>query len=51
MEQAVVSQIAAKKNDNGHRRRLFYDTCGRWLFGAAACVMTIIIFAIIFFCE
>lgn len=48
MEQAAASQMAAKKNDKGHRRRLFYDTCGRWFFGAAACVMSIVIFAIIF---
>ena len=48
MEQAAASQMAAKKNDKGHWRRLFYDTCGRWFFGAAACVMSIVIFAIIF---
>lgn len=33
----------------GHERRIFYDKCGRYLFVAAACLMTVIIFSIIFF--
>lgn len=35
--------------DDGHDRRMFYDKLGRYLFIAAACLMTIIIFSIIFF--
>ncbi|TYZ24996.1 phosphate ABC transporter permease subunit PstC [Selenomonas ruminis] len=46
---AAVSKVAAKEVDNGHRRRLFYDRCGRCFFIAAAALMTIVIFAIIFF--
>lgn len=50
MERAVTAgQKAAKNIAPGHRRRLFYDTCGRLFFIAAACLMTSIIFAIIFF--
>lgn len=50
MKQAVaVSKVAAKEMDNGHRRRLFYDRCGRCFFIAAVALMTIVIFAIIFF--
>lgn len=51
MEQAakcskpVVSRIPGQ----GHERRLFYDKCGKYLFVASACLMTVIIFAIIFF--
>lgn len=54
MEQAVnLSQTGAGVGANHpggeHQRRLFYDRCGRYLFIAAACLMTVIIFSIIFF--
>lgn len=50
MERAVTAEQKAAENiAPGHRRRLFYDTCGRLFFIAAACLMTSIIFAIIFF--
>ena len=53
-----MEQVAAMENGSqtmqfgspgGHERRLFLDRCGRYLFLAAASLMTLIIFAIIFF--
>lgn len=50
MEQAVkLSSAGAHQPGGGHERRLFYDKCGRYLFVASACLMTLIIFSIIFF--
>lgn len=50
MEQAAAkAKIADKVLGGAHERRLFYDRCGRYLFIAAACLMTVIIFSIIFF--
>lgn len=50
MERAAsIGRLEQKSPDGGHERRLFYDKCGRYLFIAAACLMTIIIFSIIFF--
>ncbi|MCR5833870.1 MAG: phosphate ABC transporter permease subunit PstC [Selenomonadaceae bacterium] len=48
MEQAA--DIKQVENLSAYRKRkLFYDKCGRYLFIAAACLMTLIIFSIIFF--
>lgn len=50
MEQAVkLSSAGAHQPGGGHERCLFYDKCGRYLFVASACLMTLIIFSIIFF--
>lgn len=50
MEQAAdMSRLGAHRPGGGHERRLFYDRCGRYLFIMAACLMTLIIFSIIFF--
>ena len=50
MEQAVnLSNAGTRQPGRGHERRLFYDKCGRYLFIASACLMTLIIFSIIFF--
>ena len=50
MEQAAdMSRPGANRPGGGHERRLFYDRCGRYLFIMAACLMTLIIFSIIFF--
>ncbi|MGE9842108.1 phosphate ABC transporter permease subunit PstC [Selenomonas bovis] len=50
MEQAVnLSNAGMRQPGGGHERRLFYDKCGRYLFIASACLMTLIIFSIIFF--
>lgn len=50
MEQAVnLSNAGTRQSGGGHERRLFYDKCGRYLFIASACLMTLIIFSIIFF--
>ena len=50
MEQAVnFSNAGMRQPGGGHERRLFYDKCGRYLFIASACLMTLIIFSIIFF--
>ena len=50
MEQVVnMSNVRASQPGGGHARRLFYDKCGRYLFIASACLMTLIIFSIIFF--
>ena len=50
MEQAVnLSNAGTRQPGGGHERRLFYDKCGRYLFIASACLMTLIIFSIIFF--
>lgn len=50
MRQAETSgRIAYGASGGAHARRLFYDRCGRYLFIAAACLMTVIIFSIIFF--
>lgn len=50
MEQAVnLSNAGTRQPWGGHERRLFYDKCGRYLFIASACLMTLIIFSIIFF--
>ncbi len=52
MEQTVSLNVVEKKGrepDPRHARRLFYDRCGRYLFIASACLMTLIIFSIIFF--
>lgn len=50
MEQvATKGKIAGRTSGGVHARRLFYDRCGRYLFIAAACLMTILIFSIIFF--
>ena len=40
---------ASRQGNGGHARRIFYDRCGRYLFIASACLMTLIIFSIIFF--
>ena len=50
MEQAAdMSRMNVHRPGGGHERRLFYDRLGRYLFIAAACLMTVIIFSIIFF--
>ena len=50
MEQAVnLSNAGTRQPGGGHERHLFYDKCGRYLFIASACLMTLIIFSIIFF--
>ena len=50
MEQAAdMSRMRVHRPGGGHERRLFYDRLGRYLFIAAACLMTVIIFSIIFF--
>ena len=50
MEQVVsMSNANERQPGGGHQRRLFYDRCGRYLFIASACLMTLIIFSIIFF--
>lgn len=53
MENAVninsPATVKTKPPTGGHERRIFYDKCGRYLFIAAACLMTVIIFSIIFF--
>lgn len=50
MEQAVnLSNAGTRQPGGGHERCLFYDKCGRYLFIASACLMTLIIFSIIFF--
>jgi len=50
MEQAASSlRLCSKTVDSAHRRRLLYDRWGRYLFIAAASLMTLIIFSIIFF--
>lgn len=50
MEQVVnMSNVRASQPGGGHARRLFYDKCGRCLFIASACLMTLMIFSIIFF--
>ena len=50
MEQAVnLSNAGTRQPGGGHERRLFHDKCGRYLFIASACLMTLIIFSIIFF--
>ena len=46
---ATIGRLDGKQSGGGHERRLFYDKCGRYLFIAAAFLMTIIIFSIIFF--
>ena len=50
MEQVVnMSNVRASQPGGGHARRLFYDKCGRCLFIASACLMTLMIFSMIFF--
>ena len=50
MEQAVnLSNAGTRQPGGGHERRLLYEKCGRYLLIASACLMTLIIFAIIFF--
>ena len=46
---ATIGRLDGNQSGGGHERRLFYDKCGRYLFIAAAFLMTIIIFSIIFF--
>ena len=41
---ATIGRLDGKQSGGGHERRLFYDKCGRYLFIAAAFLMTIIIF-------
>lgn len=50
MEQVVnMSNAQVNQPGGGHARRLFYDKCGRCLFIASACLMTLMIFSMIFF--
>lgn len=50
MEPAVTTgRLPVRRYGGAHERRLIYDKWGRYLFIAAACLMTVIIFSIIFF--